>query len=62
MGFAPAEDPQVVVAVSIQDPQVGRYGGTLAGPVFADVTGFTLQRLAVPPSVTEPPQVRLTTD
>ncbi len=60
MGFAPADDPQIVVAVSIQNPRNGSGGAALAGPVFADLTSFALQKLAVPPSGTEPPQVKLT--
>jgi cell division protein FtsI (penicillin-binding protein 3) len=59
MGFAPADNPEIVVAVSIQDPQAGRYGGTLGGPVFADVMSFALQRLAIPPTGAEPPRVKL---
>jgi cell division protein FtsI (penicillin-binding protein 3) len=49
-GFAPADDPRLVVVVSIQDPKVGRYGGQLAGPVFADVLSFALPRLGIAPS------------
>ncbi len=60
MGFAPADDPQIVVAVSIQAPVNGSGGAALAGPVFADLTSFALQHLAVPPSGTDAPQVRLT--
>jgi cell division protein FtsI (penicillin-binding protein 3) len=59
MGFAPADNPEIVIAVSIQDPQAGRYGGALGGPVFADVMSFVLQRLAIPPTGTDPPRVKL---
>ena len=43
MGFAPADDPRFVVAVSLLNPRNGNSGGALAGPVFADVMGFTLR-------------------
>ncbi len=33
LGFAPAEDPQVLVLVIINDPQGIYYGGTIAAPV-----------------------------
>jgi cell division protein FtsI (penicillin-binding protein 3) len=59
MGFAPADDPQYVVAVSLLDPRRGNSGGALAGPVFADVMGFTLAQMGVAPSGTEAPTVDL---
>ncbi|MGA1677941.1 MAG: peptidoglycan D,D-transpeptidase FtsI family protein, partial [Candidatus Nanopelagicales bacterium] len=34
IGMAPAEDPEIVVAISIHHPKNGRWGGRLAGPVF----------------------------
>jgi len=56
-GFAPADDPALVAVVSIQDPQRGRYGGQLGGPVFADIMSFALPRLGVAPSGTPAPEV-----
>lgn len=50
IGMAPAEDPKLVVAVTLQRPTNGYYGGTVAAPVFRDVMSFALQDLAVPPS------------
>ena len=44
LGFAPAEDPQVIGLVVIYDPQGVYYGGTIAAPVmqeiFADVLPY----------------------
>jgi cell division protein FtsI (penicillin-binding protein 3) len=54
-GFAPAEDPELVVAVSIQEPKNGRFGGQLAGPVFEDLMEFALPKYGVMPSTTPPP-------
>ncbi len=35
IGIAPAQDPQLVVAVNVQDPtRQGFYGDEIAGPVF----------------------------
>jgi cell division protein FtsI (penicillin-binding protein 3) len=62
MGFAPADDPRFVVTVSLLNPRNGNSGGALAGPVFADVLGFTLARMGVAPTGTEPPQVDLFAD
>ena len=57
VGFAPADDPALVVVVSIYDPRRGRYGGQLAGPVFADTMKFALPRLGVAPSGTQAPEI-----
>ncbi|MBD0292324.1 MAG: penicillin-binding protein 2 [Jiangellaceae bacterium] len=62
MGFAPADDPRYVVAVSLLNPRNGNSGGQLAGPVFADVMAFTLTHMGVPPSGTEAPEARLFAD
>lgn len=59
MGFAPADDPKVVIAVSIQDPLNGYYGGVLAGPVWQQVMSFALQRLQVPPTGSRAPALPL---
>lgn len=47
VGFAPASDPRIVVAVAIIDPRENQYGGTVAGPVFASVAGQALEALGV---------------
>ncbi len=54
VGFAPADDPQVVVAVILHDPQTSIYGGVVAAPVFSDVTGYALTALNIAPSGEEP--------
>jgi cell division protein FtsI (penicillin-binding protein 3) len=61
-GIAPADDPRLVMVVSIQDPQNGRYGGQLGGPVFADVMRFVLPRLGIAPSGAPAPQVPIFAD
>lgn len=37
MGFAPAEDPKVLVLLVIRNPQGIYYGGTIAAPVVKNV-------------------------
>ncbi|HLT27420.1 MAG TPA: penicillin-binding protein 2 [Zeimonas sp.] len=50
VGFAPVSDPRVVVAVMIDEPAAGKYyGGVVAAPVFARITGDTLRTLRVAP-------------
>jgi cell division protein FtsI (penicillin-binding protein 3) len=50
VGFAPASDPRLVVAVMLDEPSAGQYyGGSVAAPVFANVMGAALRLLGVPP-------------
>lgn len=51
-GYAPASDPQLVVSISVQKPEVSPWGGVVAGPVFSDLMGFALRHEGVAPSAT----------
>jgi cell division protein FtsI (penicillin-binding protein 3) len=61
IGMAPGNDPQVVVAVNVQDPQkkYGFFGDVVAGPVFYHVMLFAVQTLQIPPDGAVAPYVRL---
>ena len=49
-GFAPASDPQLVMAVMINEPGEDRYyGGQVAAPVFSRVMAGALRLLNIPP-------------
>jgi len=49
IGFAPASEPRLVVAVMIDEPSAGKYyGGDVAAPVFAQVMAGALRTLGVP--------------
>ena len=49
VGFAPASEPRLVVAVMIDEPSAGQYyGGAVAAPVFAQVMQGALRLLNVP--------------
>jgi cell division protein FtsI (penicillin-binding protein 3) len=50
IGFAPADDPQVVVAVILKNPTTSIYGGVVAAPVFSQVTSYALTALGAAPS------------
>jgi cell division protein FtsI (penicillin-binding protein 3) len=50
IGMAPAEDPKLVVSVTVQRPTNGYYGGTVAAPVFEKVMAYALQSQKIPPS------------
>ena len=49
VGFAPASNPRLVVAVMLDEPSAGaHYGGEVAAPVFSTVMGSALRMLATP--------------
>ncbi|MCK9928548.1 penicillin-binding protein 2 [Frankia sp. Mgl5] len=62
IGFAPADDPQVVVEVVLDHPRKGFYGGEVAAPVFKRVMSFALTTLGVPPPGTRPEPLVLDLD
>lgn len=47
IGFAPADDPQVLGIVIIHDPQGVYYGGTIAAPVLRDIYDNVLPYLGI---------------
>lgn len=50
VGFAPATYPRLIVAVMIDEPSAGAYyGGSVAGPAFAQIMAGGLRILGVPP-------------
>jgi cell division protein FtsI (penicillin-binding protein 3) len=61
IGMAPGDNPQVVVAVNVQnpDPKFGHFGAAVAGPVFDQVIKFAVQTLQIPPDGARVPNVRL---
>ncbi len=50
IGFAPAEDPQVLALVIIHEPQGVYYGGTIAAPVVSRLFSNILPYLSIEPS------------
>ncbi|MEM8618379.1 MAG: penicillin-binding protein 2 [Actinomycetota bacterium] len=52
VGFFPADDPQVTVLVSVDEPPAGtqdRFGGTAAAPVFAELGPTLINELGIQP-------------
>lgn len=47
IGFAPAEDPQILGMVVIHDPQGVYYGGTIAAPVLREIYDNVLPYLGI---------------
>jgi cell division protein FtsI (penicillin-binding protein 3) len=57
VGFAPAEDPEFVVLVMVDEPQKMHYGGVVAGPAFKKIMSEALTIRGVRP----PPEDKLFT-
>jgi cell division protein FtsI (penicillin-binding protein 3) len=54
VGFFPAEDPEVTLLVSVDEPPAGsgdRFGGTAAGPVFRSLAPTIVHELGIQPPV-----------
>jgi cell division protein FtsI (penicillin-binding protein 3) len=49
VGFAPAHDPKLLVAVMVDEPQGAIYGGVIAAPAFGQIMAFALPYLRIPP-------------
>lgn len=47
LGFAPADDPQVIALITIDEPVGIYYGGTIAAPVVADIFSNILPYLDI---------------
>ena len=52
VGAVPAESPRLVILVTIDEPEILRWGGSVAAPTFREIARDALQYLRVPPSPT----------
>lgn len=50
IGFAPADNPQVIALITIDEPQGVYYGGTIAAPVISDIFLNILPYLGIEPT------------
>ena len=50
-GFLPADDPAVIILVSLDEPSKAIYGGTVAAPTFARLGAYCMRHLKIPPVV-----------
>ena len=51
VGFVPAEKPKLVIMIAVDEPKGDPYGGLVAGPVFREVGGWTLNHLRINPQL-----------
>jgi stage V sporulation protein D (sporulation-specific penicillin-binding protein) len=49
IGFAPADDPKIVVYAAVDDPQGLQFGGLIAAPLVKNIMEESLRYLKVPP-------------
>jgi cell division protein FtsI (penicillin-binding protein 3) len=50
IGLLPANDPQIVIAVTVDTPTVGpTFGAAIAGPAFSEIALASMRRLGIPP-------------
>ncbi|WP_194793113.1 peptidoglycan D,D-transpeptidase FtsI family protein [Raineyella fluvialis] len=59
IGAAPAEDPQILTYVVVDNPVNGHFGSTVAGPAFKEIMQYALPRYGVLPSATKAPVAKL---
>jgi cell division protein FtsI (penicillin-binding protein 3) len=56
VGIVPAEDPRLVIGVTVDEPQPMHTGGMVAAPVWKEIAEAALRYLGVPPSMPIPPK------
>lgn len=56
LGFAPADDPKIVIYVAVDNPQGIQFGGRVAAPIVRNMLEDALQWLHVPPRQQEVPK------
>jgi cell division protein FtsI (penicillin-binding protein 3) len=59
-GLAPADNPQFVVSIMIDNPAHGQHGGDVAAPLFKKIATYELSAGRVPPSGSQSVLVPLT--
>ena len=57
VGFAPADEPRVVMLVMLDEPRTAQWGSEAAAPIFAAIGRDVLRHLEVPPRDVQPLQI-----
>lgn len=53
-GFVPADDPAVLIIVTLDEPSNSIFGGTVAAPTFSTLAAYCMEHLKIPPSPKKP--------
>jgi cell division protein FtsI/penicillin-binding protein 2 len=48
IGFFPADNPQILISIVMDEPKEGHYGGIVCGPVFKDIADRCASYLNIP--------------
>ncbi|GJM72270.1 hypothetical protein HMSSN036_44860 [Paenibacillus macerans] len=56
IGFAPADDPQIVVYTAVDNPQGIQFGGVVAAPIVRNIMKDALEYMQVPPASSRLPR------
>ncbi|MCP9491109.1 MAG: penicillin-binding protein 2 [Solirubrobacteraceae bacterium MAG38_C4-C5] len=48
-GFAPADEPELLITVMVDEPRGAFYGAEVAAPAFQEIAAFALPYLKIPP-------------
>jgi cell division protein FtsI (penicillin-binding protein 3) len=57
IGFFPADNPELCISVTLDEPKGGHYGGQIAAPVFKQIAERAANYLSLPPEDNEPPSI-----
>ncbi|HEX7056041.1 MAG TPA: stage V sporulation protein D [Bacilli bacterium] len=49
IGFAPADDPQIIIYIAVDDPQGIQFGGLIAAPIVKNIMEDSLRYMGVEP-------------
>jgi len=55
IGFFPADDPQLCIAIVLDEPKEGYYGGQVAAPVFKEIAERSANYLNIRPDIDDKP-------
>jgi cell division protein FtsI (penicillin-binding protein 3) len=50
VGFLPADAPRLVIMVMVDEPQISKYGGMVAAPIFQAIGAAAMERLGIIPA------------
>ncbi len=59
-GFLPADDPRIMIVITIDEPSGTIFGGSVAAPAFSRLAQFCVAHLKIPPSAPQAPAAAAT--
>lgn len=57
IGFFPADNPELCISVTLDEPKGGHYGGQVAAPIFRQIAERAAKYLSIPPEDQQPPSI-----